>query len=63
MKFENHGCSSFTEYVIRMDLDATVDINFKRVNLNFQKAEKYPNSATNFFHFGISEYKGPTSVI
>ena len=46
-----------------MDLDATVDINFARVNLNFQTAEEYPNSATDFFHFDISEYKGPTSVI
>ena len=30
VKFENHGCSGFREQVIRMDLNARVDVNFAR---------------------------------
>ena len=32
VKFENHGCSGFRE----MDLNGRVDVNFARVDVNFQ---------------------------
>ena len=36
MKFENHGCSVSKIKSFEMNLNAMVDLNFARVDVNFQ---------------------------
>ena len=37
VKFENYGCSCFRECHLKMDLNTSTDVNFARVDINFQK--------------------------
>ena len=45
-----------------MDLNARVDVNFARMDGNFQTVTVRPNSIIILFHFDTNQHQGPTNT-